>query len=162
MKPNLRRQVMLNKGMNHGVYLGQPVVDANGVTGQITHVGPFTSTAMLITDPNMRCRYKVIRSGVRGIASSGDDEVLSLNFVPTNADIRVGDLIVSSGLGGRFPSGYPVGEVSKVVRTPGVPFAKITVTPSAQLARTQQVLLLWPEEKPKEVAGTSLPAREVE
>jgi rod shape-determining protein MreC len=156
------RQVVLNKGTQHGVYLGQPVVDSSGVTGQITHVGPFTSTAMLITNPKHALPVQVNRSGVRGIASGGDEDVLTLNFVATNADIRVGDLIISSGLGGRFPAGYPVGEVSKVVRTPGIPFAKVTVTPSARLTRTQQVLLLWPDEKPKTVAGLNSPANNVE
>ena len=152
------RQVVLNKGTRHGVYLGQPVVDSSGVTGQITHVGPFTSTAMLITNPKHALPVQVNRNGVRGIATGSEDDVLLLSFVPTNADIRSGDLIISSGLGGRFPAGYPVGEVAKVTRTPGIPFATVTVTPSARLARNQQVLLLWPEEKPKSVAGLRMPA----
>jgi rod shape-determining protein MreC len=156
------RQVVLNKGTRHGVYLGQPVVDSSGITGQITHVGPFTSTAMLITNPKHALPVQVNRSGVRGIASGGDSDLLALNFVPTNADVRVGDLIISSGLGGRFPSGYPVGEVSKVIRVPGIPFARITVVPSARLTRTQQVLLLWPEENPTTVAGLNRPADSVE
>jgi rod shape-determining protein MreC len=151
-------QVVLNKGTRHGVYLGQPVVDSDGVTGQITHVGPFTSTAMLITNPKHALPVQVNRNGIRAIATGGESDALSLSFVPANADIRVGDLIISSGLGGRFPAGYPVGEVKRVVRTPGVPFAKVTVLPSARLARTQQVLLLWPEEKPRSVAGLNRPA----
>jgi rod shape-determining protein MreC len=156
------RQVVLNKGTRHGVYLGQPVVDSDGVTGQITHVGPFTATAMLITNPKHALPVQVNRNGVRAIATGADGDALSLSFVPTNADIRVGDLIISSGLGGRFPAGYPVGEVKQVVRTPGVPFAKVVVMPSARLARTQQVLLLWPEEKPKSVAGLNRPALNAE
>ena len=151
------RLIVLNKGSQHGVFLGQPVVDSDGITGQITHVGPFTSTAMLITNPNHALPVQVNRSGVRAIAVGTQDDLLQLNFVPSNADIRVGDLLISSGLGGRFPAGYPVGEVTLVRLTPGVAFAKVTAMPSAKLAHSQQVLLLWPEESPAAVAGLSVP-----
>ncbi|MGQ0657298.1 MAG: rod shape-determining protein MreC [Chromatiales bacterium] len=148
------RQIILNKGSQHGVFLGQPVVDADGVTGQITHVGPFTSTAMLITNPSHALPVQVNRNGVRAIAvGGGADDVLQLNFVPNNADIRIGDLLISSGLGGRFPAGYPAGEVISVNRNTGGAFAAVTVAPSAKLARSQQVLLLWPQEQPAAVAG---------
>jgi rod shape-determining protein MreC len=150
------QQIVLNKGTKHGVYLGQPVVDGDGVTGQITHVGPFTSTAMLITNPRHALPVQVNRSGVRAVASGGDGDLLSLSFVPANGDIRKGDLIISSGLGGRFPAGYPVGEVVRVERTAGSAFAKVIVTPSARLARSQQVLLLWPDDKPRAVAGLGI------
>lgn len=147
------RQIVLNKGSRHGVYLGQPVVDSDGVMGQIIHVGPFTSIAMLITNPNHAVPVQVNRSGVRGIAvGAGRDNLLDLTYVPNNADIKVGDLLISSGLGGRFPAGYPVGEVTSVRFQPGQTFAKVTATPSAKLTRSQQVLLLWPEQKPASVA----------
>lgn len=152
------RKIVLNKGTHHGVFLGQPVVDSDGVTGQITHVGPFTSTAMLITNPSHALPVQVNRSGVRAIAVGGNrDDVLKLNFVPNNADIRVGDLLISSGLGGRFPAGYPAGEIIDVRRSPYGAFAEVTAVPSARLARSRQVLLLWPQEQPASVAGLASP-----
>jgi rod shape-determining protein MreC len=140
------RQLVINKGTRHSVFAGQPVVDAYGVLGQITHVGPFSSTALLITDIAHATPVQINRTGLRAISvgsSSGDE--LNLSFVPTNADVKIGDLVVTSGLGRRFPAGYPVGEVTLVDIDPAEPFALIVVAPSAQVNRAREVLLVWPE-----------------
>ena len=116
--------------------------------GQIVHVGPFSSTVLLITDPNHALPVQVNRNGLRAIAvGTGQNDKLLLEHLPNNADIRVGDLIVSSGLGRRFPSGYPVGKIEKISRDPGEPFAKVMIKPSAQLSQSREVLMVWPYEK---------------
>ena len=142
-----RRQVVINKGNREGAYDGQPVVDANGVMGQIVHVGPFSSTVLLITDPSHALPVQLNRNGLRAIAvGTGQDNALVLEHLPTNADIQKGDLVVTSGLGHRFPRGYPVGTVSGITLDPGEPFAKVEVTPSARMEQSREVLLLWPQE----------------
>ncbi|MGH7461879.1 MAG: rod shape-determining protein MreC, partial [Longimicrobiales bacterium] len=151
--------VVINKGQREGAYDGQPVVDAGGVVGQLVHVGPFSSTVLLISDPSHALPVQVNRNGLRAVAvGSGQDNALLLEYLPTNSDIREGDLIVSSGLGRRFPSGYPVGNISAIKLEPGEPFAKVTVTPSARLGRSREVLLLWPQEQDQaaESAGVAL------
>lgn len=140
-----RRQVVINKGMREGAYDGQPIVDSAGIMGQIVHVGPFSSTVLLITDPNHALPVQVNRNGLRAIAvGTGQNDKLLLEHLPNNADIRVGDLIISSGLGRRFPSGYPVGEIENISRDPGEPFAKVMIKPSAQLSQSREVLMIWP------------------
>jgi rod shape-determining protein MreC len=145
MEP-FRKQVVINKGQRDGAYDGQPVVDASGVMGQIVHVGLFSSTVLLITDPSHALPVQINRNGLRAIAvGSGQDNALQLEHLPTNADIRNGDLIVSSGLGYRFPRGYPVGTITDVRLEPGEPFAKVRVRPSARFTQNREVLLIWPE-----------------
>jgi rod shape-determining protein MreC len=140
------RRIVLNKGSVHGVFIGQPIVDSNGVMGQVIHVGPLTSTAMLITDPSHTLPVQVNRNGLRALAmGNGSRSQLNLAYVPNNADIREGDLLVSSGMGGRFPPGYPVGTVSSVELDPALPYASITVNPTARLASSNEVLLIWPD-----------------
>ena len=142
------RQIVVNKGTTQGVFVGQPLLDAYGVIGQISHVGPLSSTALLITDPRHALPALINRSGLRAIAVGGDlPDELSLSFVSTNADIRTGDLVVTSGLGRRFPVGYPVGRVEKVSLNPGDAFATIIVKPSAQVGHSREVLLLGPQQK---------------
>lgn len=142
-----RHTVVINKGVREGAYDGQPIVDANGIMGQIVHVGPFSSTVLLITDPTHALPVQINRNGLRAIAvGTGQRRSLQLEHLPNNADIREGDLIVSSGLGSRFPAGYPVGIVSDIVLDPAEPFAKVTVIPSAKLERSREVLLVWPNE----------------
>lgn len=139
-----RHEVVLNKGEGYGIYPGQPVVDADGIMGQVVQTGPLTSNAMLITDPNHAIPVQVNRNGLRSIALGiGSLTTLSLPHVPNNADIRVGDLLVTSGLGGRFPAGYPVAEVVGIVRDPGHAFAHIEARPMANLDRSREVLLIW-------------------
>ncbi len=143
-----RQQIVINKGHNEGVFDGQPVVDAGGIMGQIIHVGPFSSTVLLITDPSHALPVQLNRNGLRAVAiGTGRDQVLLLEYLPTNADIEEGDLIVSSGLGRRFPRGYPVGVVATIKMEPGEPFANIMVTPSAKPGQSREVLLVWPDEK---------------
>lgn len=140
-----RRQVVINKGLREGAYDGQPIVDSAGIMGQIVHVGPFSSTVLLITDPSHALPVQVNRNGLHAIAvGTGQNDKLLLEHLPNNADIRVGDLIISSGLGRRFPSGYPVGEIENISRDPGEPFAKVMIKPSAQLSQSREVLMVWP------------------
>jgi len=141
-----RHQIVINKGQREGVYDGQPIVDANGVMGQIVHVGPFSSTVLLLTDPAHAIPVQINRNGLRSVAvGTGQSHILQLEHLSNNVDIREGDLMVSSGLGSRFPSGYPVGVVHNISRVPGEPFAKVTIIPSAQLEKSREVLLVWPE-----------------
>ncbi|GMR08380.1 MAG: rod shape-determining protein MreC [Gammaproteobacteria bacterium] len=138
-------QIILNKGSRQEVFVGQPVIDAEGIMGQVVHVGPFTSTVMLITDPNHALPVEVNRNGLRSIAiGTGDLMQLELLYIPPNGDIKVGDLLVSSGLGGRFPPGYPVATITQVDIKPGQRFAKVLAEPKAELQRTRELLLVWP------------------
>jgi rod shape-determining protein MreC len=140
------RRVIINKGSEQGVYIGQPIVDAYGIVGQIIEVGMFDSVALLITDINHAIPVQSNRSGARAVAmGTGADHELILAHVTTTADIKVGDLLVSSGLGGHFPQGYPVARVTKIIATPGETFAQVVVTPVAQLDKMREVLLLWIE-----------------
>lgn len=140
-----KHQVMINKGSNSGVFDGQSVLDARAVMGQVTHAGPFRSTVLLITDPHHAVPVQVLRNGLRSIAlGTGRLDRLELPYLPNNADIREGDLLVTSGLGGKFPAGYPVAEVTEVIRLPQQPFAEISARPRAQLDRAREVLLVWP------------------
>ncbi len=142
-----RQQIIINKGMTHGVFNGQPVVDAGGIMGQIIHVAPFSSTVLLITDPTHSIPVQVNRNGLRSVAVGlGQDNIVSLEHIPVNADIKDGDLIVSSGLGRRFPRGYPVGTVSSITRVPGELFSSVLITPSAKFGETREALLLWPDQ----------------
>lgn len=140
-----RRQILIDKGKREGAYNGQPVADARGIMGQIIHAGPFSSTVLLITDPSHALPVEVNRNGLRAIAiGTGEDNLLRLEHIPTNADIREGDLLVSSGLDGRFPSGYPVGHVDSIQLDAGDSFADITVVPSARLGQSREVMMIWP------------------
>jgi rod shape-determining protein MreC len=152
------RQIVINKGNNFEVYNGQPILDADGVMGQIIHVGPFSSTAMLITDPNHAIPVELNRNGYRAIAiGTGGKGFLELTNIPNNIDIVIGDLLVTSGLGGRFPPGYPVGKISVVDADASQSYAKVTVTPSANLDRGREVMLVWSEDK-KEKSAEALDA----
>ena len=142
-----RQQVVVNKGEREGVYRGQPLIDAHGVMGQIIHTSPVTATALLISDPNHALPVQLNRNGLRTIASgTGEPDRLELLYIPNSADVRVGDLVVTSGLGGRFPPNYPVATVVLVERRPGEPFARVVGEPRAQLDRSREVLLVWPDE----------------
>lgn len=139
-------QVLVNRGRQDGVYEGQAVVDAQGLMGQAVSVSAYTSRVLLIADSAHAVPVEVNRNGFRAIAvGSGDIGRLLLTHVPDTADIREGDLLVSSGLGGRFPKGYPVAEVSTVRHEPGKPFATVEAIPLARLERSRYVLMLNPE-----------------
>ncbi len=143
-----RHQILINKGSRDGVFVGQPLLDAQGVVGQVIAVTPFTATAMLITDPAHALPVQVNRNGLRSVALGiGSLERLSLPHIPNSADIAAGDLLVTSGLGGRFPPGYPVARVEAVTRDPGQSFARIYARPLAELDRAREVLLVWTRER---------------
>lgn len=143
LDPN-RHRVAIDKGLRHGAFQGQALLDSQGIVGQITHPGPLTSEAILISDPDHAVPVEVNRNGLRTIAvGTGDTGVVSLPFLPNNADIQVGDLLVTSGMGGGFPRGYPVAVVRNVSRDPHHPFATIEAAPSAALDRDREVLLVW-------------------
>ena len=141
-----RKQVVVNKGSQADLlYRGQPIVDAYGVMGKLVHVSPFSSTAMLITDPNHALPVQVNRNGLRAVAvGMGSNGLLELPHLPNNADIKVGDLLVTSGLGCVFPAGYPAARVLEVKTNPSLPFAYIIAEPLAHLDRSREVLLVWP------------------
>jgi len=139
---------VINKGSSDKVYVNQPIIGAQGVMGKVVAVGPLSSTAILITDPSHSLPVQDERNGVRAIAV-GDprNNELSIIHQPNNADIKVGDLLLTSGLGCIFPAGYPAGKVVKINTNPSLPFAEIHVRPSAQLDRNREVLLVWPSER---------------
>lgn len=142
-KPHMARLV-IDKGTKDNVYEGQPVLDARGIMGQIIQIGPLASQVMLITDVNSAVPVQVFRNGLRSIAiGRGSRRDMSLINVSDQADIKRGDLIVTSGLGMRYPEGYPVGTVMKVKRKNGQHFAEVIVKPSARLLQSRQVLVVW-------------------
>jgi rod shape-determining protein MreC len=139
-----KQQVLINKGRTSGVFEGQPVVGADAVIGQVTNVNPFTATVLMISDASHSLPVQVNRNGLRSIAmGTGKVNLLRIPHLPINADIQEGDLLVTSGLGGRFPAGYPVAEVSSVVHEPGQAFASVEARPLAKLDRIREVLLVW-------------------
>lgn len=139
-----RHNIVIDIGEQDGVYDGQAIVDVAGVVGQVIEVGLITSQAILISDPSHALPVEVNRNGLRTIAiGTGEFDRLDLPFLPNNADIRTGDLLVTSGLGGAFPSGYPVAVVNTVNRIPQEPFADVTATPAAALDQVREVMLIW-------------------
>ncbi len=139
-----RQLIVLNRSSSQGVYIGQPIIDARGVMGQIVHVGPLSSSALLITDASNAIPVQVDRNGLRTIAyGTGNINRLELRHLPHNVDIKVGDILITSGLGGHFPPNYPVATVTSVERPAGDRFARIIAKPLAQLDRSREVLLLW-------------------
>ena len=139
-----RQLILLNKGSNNDVYQGQPIIDALGIMGQVIHVGPLSSSAMLITDASHAIPVQINRTGLRAIASgSGKIDQLNLRHLPHSVDIKVGDQLITSGLGDTFPANFPVAVVSKVERPAGEPFATIEAIPHAQLDKSREVLLVW-------------------
>jgi len=139
-----RHNIVIDIGSRDGAYDGQAIIDAIGVVGQVIETGLSTSQAMLISDPSHALPVEVNRNGLRTIANgTGEFDSLDLPFLPNNADIRPGDLLVTSGLGGVFPSGYPVAVVRAVNRIPQEPFADVTATPSAALNQVREIMLIW-------------------
>jgi len=138
-----RRRVLLNKGSDAGVFEGQPLLDAYGVLGQVVEVTPFTSSALLITDPSHAIPVQVNRNGLRAIVlGTGEADRLEIPHIPNNADIQVGDLLITSGLGRRFPPGYPVATVIEFEKDPSLPYARVVAEPAAHLERSREVLLV--------------------
>lgn len=139
-----RQRLTINRGDRDGVFIGQAMLDAKGVVGQIVDVGPLTAEAVLITDPDHGVPVTVNRNGLRTIAvGTGDAGRLLLPYLTNSADIEIDDLLVSSGMGGVFPSGFPVGRVLEVRIQPGQSFAEVIAEPASELDRDQEVLLVW-------------------
>lgn len=139
-----RQLILLNKGSNSDVYLGQAIMDAQGIMGQIVHVSPLSSTAMLITDASHALPVQIDRTGLRTNAfGTGKMDHLNLHYLPHNIDIQVGDTLITSGLGGVFPPNYPVARITEVERPAGEPFATVVAIPLAQLDKSREVLLVW-------------------
>jgi rod shape-determining protein MreC len=159
MDPNpFTHRIIINKGERDGVVLGQPVLDARGLMGQVVELMPYTSRVLLLTDTTHSIPVQVNRNGLRAIASgTGNPERLELRHVADTADIKEGDLLVSSGLGQRFPAGYPVATVKEVIHDSGQPFAIVRAVPTAALNRSRYLLLVFsdgrsPEERAAEAA----------
>ncbi len=137
------QQIVVNKGENTGAQVGQAMVDVHGVIGQVIKVGPYSAIGLLITDPKHSIPVELNRTGLRAVVTGIDEsKKLSLSFVPMDADVVTGDLVVSSGLGNRFPSGYPVGTIKSVARVEGESFADISVEPISDLTFSREVLLV--------------------
>jgi rod shape-determining protein MreC len=155
-------QVVINRGSDDGIFEGQPVLDDEGIVGQVLHVGITTSRVILITDVTHAVPVRVSRNGVRLVANgTGKIDRLTHNFVPHSYDIRNGDLLVTSGLGGKYPEGYPVARVTTVVNNDASAFLLVQSEPVARIDRLRYLLLLWPEKAPGifaplQKAGTSI------
>ena len=148
-------ELIINKGNREGVKVGQPLLDAKGIMGQVTTVNRYTSRVLLISDARHAIPVQVNRSGVRSIAvGRGSFDELELLHLPDTADVKEGDLLISSGLGGRFPFGYPVAVVKQVTHDPGQAFAIVTAQPSALLASSRQVMRVnVPQPPPEDEIG---------
>ncbi len=151
-----KRQIVINKGLPSGIYAGQPILDAYGIMGQVINPGIASSTAILITDPSHAIPVQINRNGLRTVLyGTGAANYLEILNLPNNADIEIGDLLITSGLGGRFPEGYPVGTVVNIKRDPGQPFARIIAEASAHLEQSREVLLVMAQEnKPQLLSDT--------
>jgi rod shape-determining protein MreC len=142
------RKIVLNRGSQHGVALGQPVIDDTGVVGQVTRLYPFTTEVTLLTDRDQAISVQVVRSGVRSVAyGRGQSGVLELRFIAANADIKKGDTLVTSGLDGVYPAGLAVASVLSVEHKSADAFARIVCQPAAGIDRHQQFLILLNEQK---------------
>jgi rod shape-determining protein MreC len=145
-----KQLVTINKGTRDDVFVGQPMLDESGVMGQVIEATHLNAVGMLISDPSHALPVQVNRNGLRTLAvGTGNPSLMELKFIPTSADIIVGDTLSTSGLGGRFPAEYPVAEVTRIERTPGEPFAYIEARPLAHLDRSQEVMLVVPPELPE-------------
>jgi rod shape-determining protein MreC len=140
----LRQRLLVNRGGKSGVYKTQPVITGQGVIGQVYRIGPYSSEIILITDAEHALPVQVLRSGVRTIAlGTGHSSVLELPYVPLNYDVKVGDVLVTSGLGQVFPYGLPVARVTDVSRDPAQPLAQIRAVPLATIDSDREVLFIW-------------------
>jgi rod shape-determining protein MreC len=140
----LRQRFVVNKGDRAGLFRSQALIDATGVVGQLVRVGPWSAEVMLITDPEAAVPVEVLRTGLRTIAQGkGNAGELDLPLLSAIADVKVGDVLVTSGLGGVFPAGIPVGKVIENRRDPDDLIAHVRVAPSAQLESGRQLLALW-------------------
>lgn len=164
------RKIVLDRGSQHGVALGQPVIDDIGVVGQVTRVFPFTSEVTLLTDKDQAIPVQVVRSGLRSVAyGRGQLGVLDLRFMAANADIQKGDVLVTSGIDGVYPPGLAVAKVIQVENKSNDAFARIMCQPAAGVDRNRQLLILLidsrqaprpPVEEPKDKKGKLIKRRD--
>ncbi|WP_076538558.1 rod shape-determining protein MreC [Shewanella sp. UCD-KL21] len=161
-----RHYVVLNHGARTGVFVGQSVVDAKGVVGQVVEVSELTSRVLLLTDTSHGIPVRITRNDVRAIAQgTGDIDEIELRHVAKSTDVKVGDLLVTSGLGKRFPEGYPVARVMNISRDAGQSYSVISAQPLAALDRIRYVLLIWPDEdleSPKPTLVSDIPPLEAD
>jgi len=147
-----RERVLVDKGAGDGVYVGQAVLDSGGVFGQVARVGQLTSEVILVSDPAHAIPVQINRTGLRTVAvGTGDMNRLKLPYLPTSADVIAGDLLVTSGLGGGFPAGYPVGTIAEVKRDPAQSLADVDVKPAAALDRSRELMFVWLKPQTAEV-----------
>lgn len=139
-------RLIIDKGSQQGVYLGQPVLDARGVVGLVVEVMPYSARVLLMTDATHSLPVQVTRNGLRAIASgTGSPDLIELRYITNVADIKEGDLLITSGMGQKFPAGYPVAVVTNIVRGTGQPFATVQAEPMAALNRSRYFLLVFSE-----------------
>jgi rod shape-determining protein MreC len=151
-----RERVLVDKGAQDGVFVGQAVLDSGGVFGQVARVGQLTAEVILVSDATHAIPVQVNRNGLRTVAvGTGDMGRLKLPYLSTSADVVVGDLLVTSGLGGGFPAGYPVGTVAEVKRDPAASLADVDVKPAAALDRSRELMFVWLKPQPAVPAHVS-------
>jgi rod shape-determining protein MreC len=151
-----RERVLVDKGAHDGVFVGQAVLDSGGVFGQVARVGQLTAEVILVSDATHAIPVQINRNGLRTIAvGTGDLGRLKLPYLPTSADVIAGDLLVTSGLGGGFPAGYPVGTVAEVKRDAAQSLADVDVKPAAALDRSRELMFVWL--RPQAPAATPAP-----
>jgi rod shape-determining protein MreC len=140
----LRQRLLLNRGTRNGVFKGQAVMSEGGLLGQTMHVGPWSAEVILVTDPEHAVPVQLERTGLRTIAvGAGDAKFLALPYLPDNADVKVGDLLVTSGLGGVFPQGYPVAKVTEILKDSAPQLGRVRARPLGQLEQSREVMLIW-------------------
>jgi rod shape-determining protein MreC len=154
-----RERVLVDKGAGDGIYVGQAVLDSGGVFGQVARVGQMTSEVILVSDAAHAIPVQINRNGLRTVAvGTGDTSRLKLPYLPTSADVVAGDLLVTSGLGGGFPAGYPVGTIAEVKRDPAQSLADVDVRPAAALDRSRELLFVWLKPRAAELPPPPKPA----
>jgi rod shape-determining protein MreC len=154
-----RERVLVDKGAGDGIYVGQAVLDSGGVFGQVARVGQLTSEVILVSDAAHAIPVQINRNGLRTVAvGTGDPNRLKLPYLPTSADVVAGDLLVTSGLGGGFPAGYPVGTIAEVKRDPAQSLADVDVKPAAALDRSKELLFVWLKPQATELLPPPKPA----
>jgi len=136
-------RIVIDRGSQHGLAPGHPVINAQGVVGQVARVSPITAEVSLVTDPSLMIPVALPRSGLRSLASgTGDGQQVELKYLNINAEVEVGDVLVTSGLDGLYPSGLPVPKINRVERAGSGQFPRITSTPVAPIGTLQHVLVI--------------------
>lgn len=140
------RRVVVDKGSREGVVAGQPVVDDLGIIGQVTRVYPLSAEVTLITDKDQAVPVQIVRNGLRSVLFGLGNGLLELRYMPANADVQSGDVLVTSGLDGIYLPGFPVARVTRVEREGSYSFARITCVPVAGVEHYNEVMILAPRE----------------